>query len=96
MITATAAMATSPNAIKAAKFGFTVNALIAPGAWLTMPAKMMKLMPLPIPRSVMSSPIHISATAPAVSVAIWVRVSKLPRSKRPVRTLLALSSARNP
>ena len=31
----------------------------AGGAWLTMPAKMMKLMPLPMPRSVMSSPIHI-------------------------------------
>ena len=47
---------------------------MAPGAWLTMPAKMMKLMPLPIPRSVISSPIHIRATAPAVSVAIWVSV----------------------
>ena len=39
-----------------------------------MPAKMMKLMPLPMPRSVMSSPIHIRAMAPAVRVAIWVRV----------------------
>ena len=34
---------------------------MARGARLTMPAKMMKLMPLPMPRSVMSSPIHISA-----------------------------------
>ena len=88
MITATAAIATRPNAMSAAMFGLTVNAPIAPGAWLTMPAKMMKLMPLPMPRSVMSSPTHIRATAPAVSVAIWVRVSKLPRSNRPVRTLL--------
>ena len=32
-----------------------------PGAWRTMPAKMMKLMPLPMPFSVMSSPIHISS-----------------------------------
>ena len=80
MITATAAMATTAKAMSAAMFGFTVNAPMALGAWLTMPAKMMKLMPLPMPRSVMSSPIHISVTEPAVSVAIWVRVSKLPRS----------------
>ena len=39
-----------------------------------MPAKMMKLMPLPMPRSVISSPIHISRIVPAVSVTIWVRV----------------------
>ena len=31
----------------------------------TMPAKMMKLMPLPMPRSVISSPIHITSTVPA-------------------------------
>ena len=69
---------------------------MALGAWLTMPAKMMKLMPLPMPRSVISSPIHIRATEPAVSVAIWVSVSKLPRANVPVRTLLLLSRARNP
>ena len=39
-----------------------------------MPAKMMKLMPLPMPRSVMSSPIHITSTVPAVRVTIWVSV----------------------
>ena len=44
------------------------------GARLTMPAKMMKLMPLPMPRSVISSPSHIRTIAPAVSVAIWVSV----------------------
>ena len=77
-------------------FGLARNAPIALGAWLTMPAKMMKLMPLPMPRSVMSSPIHISVIEPAVSVAIWVRVSKLPRSNVPVRTPLLLSSARKP
>jgi hypothetical protein len=85
-----------PKTIKAAMFGLTVNAPIALGAWLTMPAKMMKLMPLPIPRSVMSSPIHMSATDPAVKVAIWVSVSKLPRSNAPVRTWLLLSRARKP
>ncbi len=39
-----------------------------------MPAKMMKLMPLPMPRSVMSSPIHITRTVPAVSDVICVSV----------------------
>ena len=61
-----------------------------------MPAKMMKLMPLPMPRSVISSPIHISAMAPAVRVAICVRVVKLARSNPPVSTPRALRSARNP
>ena len=37
------------------------------GTRATMPAKMMKLMPLPMPRSVISSPIHITSTVPAVS-----------------------------
>ena len=69
---------------------------MAPGARLTMPAKMMKLMPLPMPRSVMSSPIHIRVMAPAVSVAIWVSVSKLARSNLPVSTPCELSRARKP
>ena len=56
--------------------------MIAPGAWLTMPAKMMKLMPLPMPFSVISSPSHISTTVPAASVTIWVRVSKLAEVER--------------
>ena len=77
-------------------FGLSRNALSAPGARLTMPAKMMKLMPLPMPRSVMSSPIHIRTTAPAVSVAIWVRVVKLDRSNVPVRTFCEASRARTP
>ena len=96
MITATAAIATTPKAMNIAMFGLARNAPMAPGAWLTIPAKITKLMPLPIPRSVISSPIHISAIEPAVSVAICVSVSKLPRSNVPVRTLLLLSSARNP
>jgi hypothetical protein len=96
MITATAATATRANAMNAAMFGLARKAPMALGAWLTMPAKMMKLMPLPMPRSVMSSPIHISVIEPAVRVTIWVSVSKLPRSNEPVRTLLLLSSARKP
>ncbi len=39
-----------------------------------MPAKMMKLIPLPIPFSVISSPSHIRRIEPAVSVTIWVSV----------------------
>ena len=96
MITATAAMATTPKAMNAAMFGLAMNAPMAPGAWLTMPAKMMKLMPLPMPRSVISSPIHISATDPAVRVTIWVRVSKLARSNVLSSTPCELSRARKP
>ena len=62
MITPTAAIATTPKATNAAMFGAgDERRPMAPGARLTMPAKMMKLMPLPMPRSVMSSPIHIRA-----------------------------------
>ena len=49
---------------------------MAAGDLATMPAKMMKLMPLPMPRSVISSPSHIRMIAPAASVTIWVSVSK--------------------
>ena len=96
MITLTAKMATTANAIASEKFGAAQNAPRAPGARLTMPAKMMKLMPLPMPRSVMSSPSHIRTTAPAVRVAIWVRVVKLDRSNEPVSTFCEASSARTP
>ena len=75
-------MATMAKATNAAMFGAARNAPMAPGAWLTMPAKMMKLMPLPMPRSVISSPIHIRATEPAVRVTIWVMVSKLAEVER--------------
>ena len=51
-----------------------------------MPAKMMKLMPLPMPFSVISSPSHISRTEPAVRATIWVSVSMSDRPKAPVRT----------
>ena len=58
-----------------------MNVLTAPGRPATMPPKMMKLMPLPMPRSVMSSPIHMSSTVPAVRLMICVSVVKLVRSK---------------
>jgi hypothetical protein len=51
------------------------------GTPATMPAKMMKLMPLPMPRSVISSPIHIARIVPAASVIIWLSVAKLRMSK---------------
>ena len=67
MITATAAIAedrrtAEPRDVRAPEEGRSPS-----GARLTMPAKMMKLMPLPIPFSVISSPSHIRTTAPAVS-----------------------------
>ena len=42
--------------------------MIAWGSPAMMLAKMMRLMPLPIPRWVMSSPIHMMSMAPATSV----------------------------
>ena len=44
------------------------------GSRPTMPAKMMKLMPLPMPRSLISSPSHMRMRVPAVSVARIARV----------------------
>ena len=62
-----------------------------------MPAKMMKLMPLPMPFSVMSSPSNMSRIEPAVRVTIWVIVSQLDRLNGVVRTLpCELSRARKP
>ena len=46
----------------------------------TMPAKMMKLMPLPRPRSLISSPSHISRIVPAVKLSSRLIVSMLNRS----------------
>ena len=78
-------------------FGDCRKLPIAPGARLTMPAKMMKLMPLPMPFSVMSSPSHISEIEPAVSVAIWVNVVDVARGRsRDDRTPCEFSRARKP
>jgi hypothetical protein len=57
---------------------------------------MMKLMPLPIPFSVISSPSHISTIAPAVRLMIWVIVSGLESEKPLVMTPWELRSARKP
>ncbi len=61
-----------------------------------MPAKMMKLMPLPMPFSVMSSPSHMRSTEPAVRVTIWVSVVNDDSSNGVVRTPCELRRARNP
>ena len=57
---------------------------------------MMKLMPLPMPFSVISSPSHIRTIEPAVRVAIWVRVAPLARSNPDDRMPDEFSSARKP
>ena len=62
----------------------------------TMPAKMMKLIPFPIPFSVMSSPSHIRRTEPAVRVMIWVRVAIEERLNGVDRTPCEFSRARKP
>ncbi len=41
---------------------------IATGRWATIPAKMIKDEPLPMPREVICSPIHIRNSVPPVSV----------------------------
>ena len=74
------------NSRMRARSGLLKNAIAAPGARDTMPAKMMNETPLPIPFSVISSPIHIRTTEPAVRVTIWVQVSQLPKSNGVVRT----------
>jgi len=45
-----------------------------------MPAKMMSEMPLPTPRLVICSPIHINRTVPPVSVTMVVRRKNMPGS----------------
>ena len=85
-ITATATRATIAKATNAIASGLAKNACIALGARLTMPAKMMKLIPLPMPFSVISSPSHISRIEPAVSETIWVIVSRSFRPNAPLRT----------
>ena len=96
MITATAMIAMTTNSVPAAMSGLSKKVPIAFGTRLTMPAKMMKLIPLPMPFSVISSPNHMSTMAPAVRLTIWVMVSNRERSKPPVMTPREFSSARNP
>jgi hypothetical protein len=76
--------------------GLAKKAPSARGTRLTMPAKMMKLMPLPMPFSVMSSPSHIRRIEPAVSETIWVSVSHDARSNGVESTFCEASRARNP
>ena len=96
MITATEAMARIAKPRTSDRFGVWMKPPIAPGARLTMPAKMMKLMPLPIPFSVISSPSHIRVMEPAVSVTIWVHVAGFDRSKPVDSTFCEFRRARKP
>ena len=48
----------------------------------TMPAKMMSEMPLPMPRSVMSSPIQTSSIVPPTKLTTMVSVSNEPSPKK--------------
>ena len=78
--------------------GLARKACRADGARPTIPAKMMKLMPLPMPFSVISSPSHISMIEPVVRATIWVSVPISSRPKPPVRTggVEPWSTARKP
>ena len=62
------------KATPAGMSGADRNAATPCGTRATMPAKIRKLMPLPMPRSVMSSPIHIASSVPPARVIIWVSV----------------------
>ena len=66
------------------------------GSRPTMPAKMMKLIPLPIPFSVISSPSHMSTTAPAVRVIIWIHDWGFARLNPPTMIPWALKADRMP
>ena len=96
MITATATTAITANRMMSRSWGWARTWLSALGARLTIPAKMMKLMPLPIPFSVISSPSHIRTTAPAVRVTIWTHDSGLDRLKPPTMIPWALNAERMP
>ena len=52
----------------------------------TMPAKMMKLIPFPMPRSLMSSPSHMRMIVPAVSEARIESVSPMSEGPNAFRT----------
>ena len=80
----------------AARSGVSRNEPMARGTRPTMPAKMMKLIPLPMPFSVMSSPRNISRIEPAVRVMIWVIVSQFDRLNVVVSTFCDASRARKP
>ena len=75
---ATTTMATITNGIRRANAsGPLMIGPICCGMLPTMPAKMMKLMPLPSPRSLISSPSHISRMVPAVKLSRRLIVSML-------------------
>src|SRR3989338_1133790 len=76
VITTTPAMTTRPIRRNPSMVGSWEGArktwklrIASPGRRETMPAKMMSDTPLPMPNSVISSPIHISARVPAVTAA---------------------------
>ena len=97
MMTNTASTPITPKMTSETTSGLPRKLPIALGIRPTMPAKMMKLMPFPMPFSVISSPSHMRRTDPAVRVMIWVRVSKREMSKGVVRIVpCEANSARNP
>src|SRR5438309_9723755 len=96
MITATEMIAISAKPMISGRFGDERKPPRAVGARLTMPAKMMKLMPLPMPFSVISLPSHIRVSEPAVSVMIWVIVKKFERSNPLDSTRCVFRRARKP
>ena len=58
--------------------------MIAWGSPAMMLAKMIRLMPLPMPRWVMSSPIHMMSMAPAVSVPTIMMSKMISGASAPV------------
>ncbi len=72
MRTATSAM--TPRTAKVSPLRSFPKTCVAPlGNPMTMPAKMRSEMPLPMPRSVICSPSHITKMVPVVKVSIVVR-----------------------
>ncbi len=75
MIVKMITMPTIPKTTSSSQSGLLRKPLTVAGTRDTMPAKMMKLMPLPIPFSVISSPNHINTMEPVVRAMICVHDS---------------------
>ena len=66
------------NEPQASVWTFCTSSATPRGRPATMPAKISRLMPLPMPRSVICSPSHMMKAVPAVSVSTVIRMKPMP------------------
>ncbi len=86
--------ATTSSMMKMPFSAFTVPN--SEGTRLATAAKMISDMPLPMPRWVMSSPIHISSTAPAVRLPAQSRMRGRVKLPGPNRSMPCTPEAKKP